>query len=155
MGHLSADVELTDPAQQIVVVNPVTTLVSLLLDEQSNLTLDDAQARVRDFLALLPNYDLGMALRESSGYESPYYSAVEFSTEAQAAGGLDLFEADLLQQMRVPSDVHSFAQNSANEAGAATFIATQLASGVLSWAGGQGAGWAVQASGLPIPGWFR
>ena len=152
VGDLSADVDVADTAHHIVAVNPVTTLVSLLLDEQSDLTLKDAQARVREFLGLLPDYDLGMALREGSDYESPYYSPVEFSTEAQAAGGLDVFEAELLQEMRTPSAVHSFAENSAKSAFAAAFIAKNLASGALSWAGGQGAGWVIQASGLPIPG---
>ena len=86
LGHLSADVVVADPEHQIVAVNPVTTLVSLLLDERPDLKLDDAQALVRNFLVFPANCDLGMALRESSGYESPFFSPVEFSTVMQSAG---------------------------------------------------------------------
>ncbi len=36
LDHLTADIALTDPDHQILVVNPVTTLVSRLLDERRN-----------------------------------------------------------------------------------------------------------------------
>ncbi len=135
LGHLSADIAITDLAHQIpwhrtaaiteradqfeiVVVNPVTTLVSVVLDRRRDfnipdrepkLELDDAQALVRRFLKLPANYDLGMALRQSSHYKSPFFSPVAFMTEAQAAGGLDALVHLLLQELASGS-THSFRQ---------------------------------------------
>ncbi len=62
---MTADVALTDPTSQILVVNPVTTLVSLVLDVRPELKLDQAEAIVRRFLELPASYDLGLTLRES------------------------------------------------------------------------------------------
>jgi hypothetical protein len=107
-GHMTADVELTDPDHQILVVNPVTTLVSLVLDARPELKLDRAEAIVKRFLELPSNYSLGLALRQSSGYVSPFFSPVVFMEEAQAAGGLDDFEAQLLQELASPSAKHPF-----------------------------------------------
>jgi hypothetical protein len=154
LGHLSAAVVLADPAHQIVVVNPVTTLVSLLLDERPDLKLDGAQALVRRFLGLPENYSLGLALRESSRYGSTLFSPVALLSDAEAAGGLDAFEAQLLQELLVsPSAGHSFHPTLLKApGGAASFIAEGLAKGVLSWAGGQGAGWVMQSAGLPTQG---
>ncbi|MBV8867283.1 MAG: hypothetical protein JO210_17935, partial [Acidobacteriaceae bacterium] len=64
LGHLTADIALTDPAHQILVVNPVTTLVSLVRDARPELKLDKAEALVRRFLKLPTNYSLGLALRQ-------------------------------------------------------------------------------------------
>jgi hypothetical protein len=151
LGHLSADVLLTDPAHQIAVVNPVTTLVSLLLDERPDLKLEGAQALVRSFLGLPENYSLGLALRESSLYGSPHFSPVALLSDAEAAGGLDAFEAQLLQELLAsPSAGHSFHPKLLK--GVASFIATGLARGALSWAGGQGAGWVAQSAGFPTQG---
>src|SRR5262249_45349921 len=109
------------------------------------------EALVRSFLGLPENYSLGLALRESSLYESPYFSPVALLSEAEAAGGLDAFEAQLLQELlAAPSAEHSF--HSELLKGAASFIATGLAKGVLSWAGGQGAGWVAQSAGFPTQG---
>ncbi len=108
-GHLSADVVLTDPAHQILVVNPVTTLVSRVLDERPNLKLDGAEARVRTFLTLPANYHLGLALRQGSHYTSRFFSAVAVLTEARDAGGLDAFAHLLLQELLAsPTATHSF-----------------------------------------------
>jgi hypothetical protein len=150
--HLSADVELTDPAHQIVVVNPVTTLVSLVLDQRPNLKLDGAEALVRTFLTLPANYPLGMALRQSSGYKSPFFSPVVFVTEAEAAGGLDAFVHLLLQELASDSAAHSFRQPQLLGEDPEVFIATNLAAGALKYVGGQGAGWVMAQTGLPTTG---
>src|SRR5947209_10224146 len=94
-----------DPARQIVVINPVTTLVSRVLDERPDLKPEGAEAHVRSFLDLTANYSLGMALQQSSGYRSRFFSPVALLTEAQAAGGLDAFEHLLLQEL-LASDTH-------------------------------------------------
>lgn len=151
-GHLSADIALTDPAHQVAVINPVTTLVSLLLDERPNLKLDDAEARVRSFLDLPPNHSLGMALRESSGYASRFFSPVALLTEAHDAGELDSFEHLLLQELLAsPAATHSF-RGQKLLGSTESFIAENLAAGVVQWGGGEGTGWVMQSTGLVIPG---
>ena len=107
-GHMTADVALTDPNHQILVVNPVTTLVSLVLDARPELKLDQAEAIVKRFLELPDNYSLGLALRQSSGYVSPFFSPVVFMEEAKAAGGLDAFESQLLEELASHSAKHPF-----------------------------------------------
>jgi hypothetical protein len=107
-GHMTADVALTDPDHQILVVNPVTTLVSLVLDARPELKLDQAEAIVKGFLELPASYSLGLALRQSSGYVSPFFSPVAFMEEAQVAGGLDAFESQLLQELTSHSATHPF-----------------------------------------------
>lgn len=107
-GRLSRDVVLTDPAHQIVVINPVTTLVSRLLDVRPELKLDQAEALVRHLLKLPENYSLGLALRQSSHYVSPFFSPVAFMAEARAVGGLDAFLHLLLQELASPSTGHPF-----------------------------------------------
>lgn len=147
-GHLRADVVLTDPARQIVVVNPVTTLVSHVLDNRPNLKLDDAEALVRRFLQLPVNYSLGLALRQNSLYASPYFSPVALMAEVLAAGGLDAFMQQLLAELRAsPSATHSFATASLGS-DPETTLAENLASGAIQWIGGSGAGWVMQSSGL-------
>lgn len=113
LGHLTADVVLTDPAHQILVVNPVTSLVSRVLDKRSELKLNKAEALVRRFLKLPANYSLGLALRQGPHYVSPFFSAVAFMAEARDAGGLDAFEHLLLQELlqellASPSATHAF-----------------------------------------------
>jgi hypothetical protein len=150
--HLSADVVLTDPAHQIVVVNPVTTLVSRVLDKRPNLKLDDAEALVRLFLRLPPNYSLGLALRQSSRYSSRFFSPVTLLTEAQAAGGLDAFQNQLVQELlSSPSIKHSFRGPKlvGDSEDSAIWIAENLASGALQYAGGEGVGWIMSQTGLP------
>jgi hypothetical protein len=112
-GHLTADIALTDPANQILVVNPVTTLVSRVLDARPELKLDEAEALVRRFLKLPPGYSLGLALRQGPHYTSPFFSPVDFMAEARDAGGLDAFERLLLQELlqellASPSATHAF-----------------------------------------------
>lgn len=149
-GRLSADVVLTDPAHQLLVVNPVTTVVSRVLEERPELKLDGAEALVRRFLKLPANYSLGLALRQSSGYASPFFSPVAFMAEAQEAGGLDGFERLLLQELRTPSVTHPFRQPKllGNEESS---LAEDLAKAALKSAGGQLAGWIMKQTGLVTP----
>jgi hypothetical protein len=151
LGHLMADIVLTDPAHQTVVVNPVTTLVSLVRDERPKLKLDDAEALVRGFLKLPADYDLGMALRQSSGYRSRYFSPIALMAEADDTGGLDALEHLLVQELAEVSSTHPFRQPQLF-GDTASFIATNLAAGALKAAGGSAAGWAMSQAGLPTPG---
>ncbi len=150
LGHLSADVTLTDPVHQILVVNPVTTLVSRVLDERPELELDAAEALVRRFLELPANYSLGLALRESAHYVSPFFSPIAFMAEAGDAGGLDAFEHLLLQELGSPSATHSFPPRLLRTT--ASTLAAGLYAGALDVASAEGvenlAGWAMSLTGL-------
>jgi hypothetical protein len=150
LGHLTADVALTDPAHQILVVNPVTTLISRVLEERPELELDGAEALVRRFLKLPENYSLGLALRESSGYASPFFSPVAYMREARDAGGLDAFEHLLLQELRSPSARHPFRQPKLL-GGEESSLAEDLAKAALKAAGNQLAGWVMTQTGLATP----
>ena len=159
LGHLSADVAITDLGHQILVVNPVSTLVSRLLEERPVLKLDEAEALVRRFLKLPANYSLGLALGKSSHYVSPFFSPVAFMTEASDAGGLDAFEHLLLQELASPSATHSFRNTKAlgsTDSSAISVFQAGLYAGLLDIAGAEGvgslAGWALSYTGLATPG---
>lgn len=174
LGDLSADIAVTDPADQILVVNPVTTLVSRVLDERPELKLDKAEALVRRFLKLPANYSLGLALRQGPHYVSPFFSAVAFMAEARDAGGLDAFEHLLLQELlqellASPSGTHAFrppllGSNGSSDAAqllgsipnpplpSVSVIQAGLYAGILDYAGSENlyntVGWALPLTGL-------
>jgi hypothetical protein len=144
-------VDITDfrPQLDIAVINPVTTLVSRLRERRPQLPLEEARARVRRFLGLPAGADLGVALREVAGFDSLYFSMATFMSEADQHGGLEKFEASLVTEMlRSREATHVFPPGHRLKIGGA-FIARNLAAGVLSFAGGQGAGWVLSALGVP------
>ena len=57
---LMADVTGFDPATQIVYVNPVTTLIAHYRDAKPNLTLSQAEAEVRAYLAFPDHLSVGL-----------------------------------------------------------------------------------------------
>lgn len=150
LEHLTADIALTHPDHQILVVNPVTTLVSRLLDERPELkderlelNLGGAKALVRRFLKLPANYSLGLALRQSSHYVSPFFSTGAFMAEAGNAGGLDAFEHLLLQELASPSATHSFRPPKllgSTGSDATSAMQAGLYAGLLDVAGAEGVG---------------
>ncbi len=146
VATLSADVRNFDRAHGIVFVNPVTTIVSRVLDRFPQLNLQQAQALVRRFLGLPRNYSRGAALREGKQFHSRYFSETSFLAQAQQFPSIGAFIKFLVDHAAArPLRVHSFgAQNSLG--GVASFIARNLVSGALSWAGGQGAGWVAQSA---------
>jgi hypothetical protein len=159
LGRLAADLALTDPAHQILVVNPVTTLVSRVLDKRPDLKVRRAEELVRRFLNLPENYSLGLALRESSGYASPYFSPSVFMTEARDAGGVDAFVHLLHQELASASGTHPFRPPKAltsSQSNAASIIQAGLVAGLLDYAGSEGvsglAGWALSLTGLVASG---
>ncbi len=153
---LSADVRNFNPARDIVYVNPVTTMVTGLLLLRPQMTLTQAQARVRLFLGMPANASLGAALREEKRFHSAYFSEEAFLKQANQHGGMLTYAESLLNQMlNSPHAVHRFpstALKGASGDSAAGFIAEKLASGALSWAAGQGLGWVAQSAGLTQPG---
>ncbi len=89
--RMSADVNDYDRVNGRVYVNPVTTIVSRLLDRRPELSLARAQAIVRFVLGMPANASLGAALREGPHYLSPYFSASAFLEQAIAHGGFESF----------------------------------------------------------------
>ncbi len=147
-GELMADARHFNAKLDVVATNPVTTLVSTLRAKRRSMTLSEAQARVRRFLGLPSGSDLGVALREVAGFDSPYFSMTTFMSEARDHHGLRVFEAALVKDMlKSPKATRRFLPGHRFKS-VGGFIARNLAAGVLSYAGGQGAGWVVSALGL-------
>ncbi len=145
---LSSDVLNFDLVHGAVYVNPVTTLVSRLLAEsKGHLTLQQARARVRQFLDLPPNANLGVALRQNKYFKSRYFSQVEFLLGADKYGGVDpfinLLVSEMLAHPELKHPFHPVAGPSVQ--GVLSFVAENLVKGALSWAGGQGCGWVLQS----------
>ncbi len=141
---LSSHVLNFDPVHGAVYVNPVTTLVSLLHDEsKGHLTLQQARARVRQFLDLPPNAHLGIALRQSKHFTSRYFSQAEFLFEADKHGGVEpflkLLVSEMLTQPELKHPFHPVASVSAQ--GVVESLAENLAAAALYSAAGDGAGW--------------
>lgn len=152
---LSADVRNYNPVNDVVYVNPVTTIVTGVLLRHPGFSLEQARARVRQFLGMPANASLGAALRESPQFHSAYFSEEAFLKQANEHGGLVVYIESLLSQLLSnPRAVHSFPSTTlqSGSGGAGSFIARNLISGALSWAGGQGVGWVAQAAGLPQQG---
>lgn len=151
-GRLSADFQSFDPARQIAAVNPVTTLVSRVLDRRPNLGLAGAEARVRRFLELPADSDLGLALRESASYHSPFFGEATFMAEARQHGGFNAFEEFLVRELVArPTAIHPFPPTALLRGSEFSF-STELAKGATSYLAGKGVGWALVQSGLVTPG---
>jgi hypothetical protein len=149
---LSADVRNFHPAHEVVYLDPVTTIVSRLLDRDPELSLEQAQNRVRQFLDLPPRSSLGAALRDDADYSSPYFSETGFVTQASQDGGFDQFVDDLvINILYQPNATHLFASEAKLSTAAGTAlnpVAAALAKSALSW----GIGWVMQSAGLSTPG---
>jgi hypothetical protein len=154
---LSADVRNYNPVNDVVYVNPATTLVTGLLRLHSEMDLSEARAQVRHFLAMPANASLGDALRETGQFHSAYFSESAFLTEANEHGGIiaytDRLDHEILYR---PNAVHPFPFSSTSQnaiiGGIAKFVGKELASGALSWALGHGMGWVAESAGLITPG---
>jgi len=151
---LSADVQNFDPVHGIVYVNPVTTIVSRVLDRsRGNLTLQQVQALVRRFFILPPNASLGAALREGTNFRSRYFSQKAFLTEAASYRGVEPFLQVLQNEMLAqPEKAHSFASAAPGApGGVASWFAEKLAGAAVSWAAGEGIGWVAKQAGVITP----
>jgi hypothetical protein len=149
---LSADIHDYDPVHGIVYINPVTTLVSKVMDASGS-KLKRSQTRVRRFLSLPQDAVLGASLRESAGYQSASFSETAFLQQAQQHGGMNAFLDELAQSVTQPSAPGvSFANSAPGEDSIAAYIAQQLASGAIKWAEGEGIGWVMNSAGADTPG---
>jgi hypothetical protein len=106
---LSADVHNYNPERDVVYVNPVTTMVTGVKLRHPEFSLQQAEARVRQFLGMPANASLGAALRETPFFQSAYFSESDFLNQANEHGGILYYIADLLNQMLDnPRVVHRF-----------------------------------------------
>ena len=152
--QLTADAGNFDPEKDILVVNPATTLASMVMDRLPEHDPQRAEMLVRRFLGLPPHYNLGEALLQNPYYECPYFSEAVFLQQAQQDGGLEPFLHELAPQMMAPKfPMHSFAgPPRAAASSPAQVIGLGLAYGALGWLGGEGIGWVMQSGGLVTPG---
>ncbi len=150
---LSADARKFNPDDDVVYVNPVTTLVTRVGDKLPGRDLEAAKARVRKLLVLPPDANLGAAMRQGPYYQSPYFSETEFLRQARKHGGFDRFESDLARQaVSNRSATDSFYSTRAVAAPVVGYVADKLAGGIFSWAIGSGLGWVMGSSGVSTPG---
>lgn len=154
--RLTTDVNNYDPVHGVVYVNPVTTMVSRLLDRRPELSLRKAQAIVRRVLGMPANTSMGAAMRQGPYYTSPVFAESVFLKRANAYGGFDGYVESLMTRaIYHPNETELFRVQStppsnpvAEVAGA---VALELGKGALSWLGGKGVGWAASAAGLFEP----
>lgn len=155
--RLSTDVHDYDPVHGLVYVNPVTTMVSRLLDRRPALSLREARAIVRRFLGMPANTSLGAAMRQGPYYRSAVFAESKFIERANAYGSFDSFlESLVTKAIAHPNETELFRVQSSPPAnpvaGIAGDIAIELGKGALSYLGGKGVGWAASAAGLLEPG---
>lgn len=150
---LSADVRNFDADSGVVYLNPATTLAADVADKLRDHDVARAQNVVRRYLVLPAGASLGAAMRQGPYYQSPYFSETMFLKQAEQNGGIDRFLNNLTAQaVRPGSQPHSFAGERRSPVAVAKFIGLNLASGALSWLGGQGVGWALGSGNKPEPG---
>ncbi len=154
---LSTDVHDYDQVHGEVYVNPVTTMVSRLLDRRPELSLREAQVIVRTFLGMPANTSLGAAMRQGPYYQSPLFSESVFINHAKAHGGFDSYlESLVTQAIAHPNERHLFRPTGLGSTGIgsdiAVAVAKELGSSALSWAEGYGMGWVAEAAGITEPG---
>jgi hypothetical protein len=153
---LSSDVNDYIPGHGVY-VNPVTTMVSRLLDRRPELSLGRAQAIVRTFLGMPANTSLGAAMRQGPNYVSPVFSESDFINQAKAHGGFDSYlESLVTDAIAHPNETHLFHPTGLGSTGIgsdiAIAVAKELGSSALSWAEGYGMGWVAEAAGITEPG---
>ncbi|MDQ2679020.1 MAG: hypothetical protein M3Y51_09780 [Actinomycetota bacterium] len=110
-GALVADVSDLGAHAGPIQVNPVTTLLAAYRDANPKATRDQAQAAVAAFLQLPTGIDVSADLRGLDQMFSP----AEFATQAQAAGGMQPFVDQLIEEMAAsPMTPHPFVAPSEN-----------------------------------------
>lgn len=105
-SQMEADIWYFDPEQDLVHINPVTTLLARYIDRYPDIDYEFAQTLVKQFLLIPEKIDL------SYGPDIPaiYFNSEVFLEEAKKYGGIDPFFELLLNEMEVyPLDPRSFA----------------------------------------------
>lgn len=151
VGQMKAEVLHYDPAQDIVHVSPVTTLIAVYRERHPDTDYQTAQTKVKHFLGIPESVDLSVA----PDLSEMHFSVAQFITEAEVAGSAELLLETLLAEMQAdPSATHPFysyavsASVALGVGGAIDFVADNLAKGALSEIGGQSMGWLLSSIGV-------
>ncbi len=181
VATLKARVEDYNPAQDIVYVSPLTTLLHAYHDRFPESEGEQAQDHIKRFLALPETIDLNQSLDETA----PYFNINQFLLQASVMGGVEQLYQQLLDEMEAdPEATHPFLDQDldaglvekpgeaitdrllatpiaiqtpaalATPGGGSGFIGyfgDKLAAGCISYLGGQTLGWALNEAGLSFP----
>lgn len=146
IGHLVAEVRMHSDDHGFYELNPVTTLISAYMGENPEVEYDEAVNKVLDFLNISSTVD---PLNDLFRYEGAFDSDI-FIKEAEIAGGLDNFIAQLVAEMESDDLFYCFGPNCSSDSvvlggvsygTAIGFLAKNLAAGAVSYVGGQSVGW--------------
>lgn len=132
-------------------INFVTNLVSLYMEENPEVSLEDAEARVRRYLAIPEGVDLGTGLDADKGY----FSRTVFAQRASANGGVEAYTRSLVP--KVDSDppspiVAAEAQDTSPLGGLAKDVAGSLVKSAGTAAASEGFGWVTSLAGFNFGG---
>lgn len=143
VAKLSADVREYNAQSDTIYVNPVTTIVSAYLDNYPEESLANASFAVKKFLEIPELIDLPSGTQLSS----EYFNNTQFMRESDENGGINQFIEKLIPQMKA-GRTHPFREPLLLQSGTASWIATTLAEGALSYAGGELMGWGLDKAGI-------
>jgi hypothetical protein len=150
VAELKAHLRHLDPARDVVHVNGATTLLANHIERFPQLGDQKSQATVRAFLEIPQAIDLFRA----PDLADVYFSPIAFLAEARTAGGVDPLLKRLLSEMAADPDARHPFQSLGVALGpgdAIGWVGENLASGAVSYAGGQLAGWVLDKIGLGFP----
>lgn len=142
-AKLSADVRGYDEQKHTIYINITTTLISAYLDKNTKISFADATLAVKKFLEIPESIDLPSGTQLSS----EYFNNAQFLKEAEKNGGINLFIEKLLTEME-GEGTHPFQEALPLQGGAASWIATTLAEGAVSYVGGELMGWGLDKAGI-------
>lgn len=141
-GKLSVDVRDYNTESDTIYINPVTTIVSAYLDKYPEASLTDAFLAVKNLLEIPEWFDLPSGTQISN----EYFNNDQFLKEASENGGINPFIEKLLIEID-SGKTHPF-QESIMLQGAASWLATTLAEGAVSYVGGELMGWGLDKAGI-------
>lgn len=142
IAKFCADVRDYNADSDTIYINPATTIVSAYLDEYPEASLEEASLAVKNFLEIPESLDLPSGTQISS----EYFNNAQFLSEAQENGGVNPFIEELLSEMDA-GGTHPF-QEALPLNSAATWLATTLAEGAVSYVGGELMGWGLDKAGI-------
>lgn len=132
VGSLTSVVRNRPEQGQHVIINPVTTLVSLQMQENPARSYQQSVADVQKFLGIPQAYGIGMNLTPNE------FSGKLFAQNLVAEGGVSASSANLLRELNA-GKTHFFHENLLRSEGVeiASFVAKGIASGVLGKIGSE------------------
>ena len=150
-GELIADYRGFNPETDTVYINAVTTMVSSYLDKNEDKTLQEAEAVLKAYLEIPEYITTGSGLIGSYKYFNPFC----YMQEAESNGGFTQFTGTLVTGIGPSSTTRAFVfEGGTNEllqgvgSDVAGFVAGGLATGALSYLGGNVMGWGMSQLGL-------